>query len=493
MDAHRLEKYKRLKELDIQPYINYFNTNTEIHQILAENKEKTYEIISEEKPVYTVAGRITAHRAHGKVSFLALKDRTGIIQIYVKKGLLPDNDYEVFELSDTGDFVGITGYLFLTKTGELTLLAESFKMLTKTMRDLPEKWHGLKDMEKRHRQRYLDLIANEETRETFLKRSKIVQYLREFFNSKDFVEVETPMMHPVAGGATARPFITHHNTLDMRLYLRIAPELYLKRLVVGGLERVFEINRNFRNEGISIRHNPEFTMVEWYMAYANYHDLMNMIEEYFVQIAEKINGRPVAFYEKDGAMEEIDLKGPWPRYTMEDSLVHVAGVPEACLKDEESIKTLAKEHHIPLDKNWGKGRIVMELFEHLVEEKLIKPAFIVDYPKEVSPLAKSKADNPDITERFEMFIGGIELVNGFNELNDPFDQKERFECQVSAREDGDEEAHMMDNDYITALEYGLPPTAGAGMGVDRFVMMLTGKRNIREVILFPHMRPEETD
>ncbi len=494
MDSHRLQKYGRLKEAGISAYVNYFKDNTDIGAVVKQNADLSHDALLEDKPVYTVAGRIMGVRTFGKTSFMTLKDRTGTIQVYIKKGTIPDDEFELFELIEAGDFIAAKGHLFKTKTGELTINAEHIMLLTKTMRDLPEKWHGLKDMEKRLRQRYLDLIANDDVKETFRKRSLIIQYLREYFISKDFIEVETPMMQAIAGGATAKPFITHHNALDMKLYLRIAPELYLKRLVVGGFERVFEINRNFRNEGVSVRHNPEFTMIEWYMAYADYHDLMDMIEEYFIQISTKINGKAVAYTESDdGTLTEIDLSGPWPRLTMEESLTRYADISADKLTTEESIRKLMAEHGVHADKSWGRGRMIMELFEELVESKLISPTFIIDYPKEVSPLAKSKKDDPDVTERFEMFLGGIELVNGFNELNDPFDQKERFEKQVKAREAGDDEAHMMDNDYITALEYGMPPTAGAGMGIDRFVMMLCGKRNIREVILFPHMRNDQPE
>ncbi len=503
MDSHRLEKLDRLKEAGVAPYVNFFKGNTDLGEISAAHKDDTKEMLHEMKPSYTAAGRIMSMRTFGKVIFLTVKDRTGELQLYIKQDLLTPKEVKVFELCDVGDFIGIDGFLFRTKTGELTMCATSFTLLTKTMRDLPEKWHGLKDIEKRHRQRYVDLIANDGVKETFIKRSRIIRLLREYFVSRGFMEVETPMMQPIAGGATAKPFITHHNALDMNLYLRIAPELYLKRLVVGGLERVFEINRNFRNEGVSVRHNPEFTMLEWYCAYADFHDLMDMIEDYFIKISAEVNGKPAGYLEhpETGELTEIDFTGPWPRLTMEEALIQYAGVKPEDMATAESTRALLKKYRHPAFGEkpapeaaaWGKGRLIMELFELLAESKLIKPTFIINYPKEVSPLAKSSREDPEITERFELFVGGIELVNGFNELNDPADQKERFEKQVKARERGDEEAHMMDNDYITALEYGMPPTAGAGMGVDRFVMMLCGKRNIREVLLFPHMRPEEQE
>ncbi|HCW93080.1 MAG TPA: lysine--tRNA ligase, partial [Flexistipes sinusarabici] len=386
-------------------------------------------------------------------------------------------------------FAGMSGFLFKTKTGELTLFTENYRMLTKALRDLPEKWHGLKDVEKRYRQRYTDLIVNEYVKDIFITRSRIIKGIRDFFNDRDFLEVETPMMQPLAGGATAKPFITHHNALDMQLYLRIAPELYLKRLVIGGLEKVYEINRNFRNEGVSTKHNPEFTMIEWYMAYADYFDMMALTEDLIVSVTTKILGKNSIEY--DGKV--INLQKPWPKLTLEESIEKYANIPQSDLKDYESVKKIAENHNIKVDKSWGRGKIVLEIFEELVEDKLFQPTFIIDYPKEVSPLSKSKADNPDVTERFELFIGGFEMANGFNELNDPIDQKERFEKQVEAKDAGDEEAHLMDKDFLRALEYGLPPTAGEGLGIDRLVMLLTNSKSIREVILFPHMRPEEEE
>lgn len=489
MEEHRLRKLEELKENNIQPYVNSYKVPFSIEEISERFIKADANDLLDKKYAFNTAGRIVASRAFGKASFLKIKDRTGTIQVYVKKGDITEDEYKVFELADVGDFIGVSGWLFKTKTGELTLYAQSFKLLTKSLRDLPEKFHGLKDVEKRYRQRYVDLIVNEDAREIFKKRSSIIKGVRDFFTDLDFMEVETPMMQPVAGGAAAKPFITHHNALDMTLYLRIAPELYLKRLVIGGFERVFEVNRNFRNEGVSTRHNPEFTMIEWYMAYADYHDLMDMIEDMVSSLAVKLYGTAEIEYNE----RVINLAGPWERLTMTDAIEKYTDFTADQLQTREDALAVAEKIGLYIKDGWGKGKIVLEIFEELVEEKLFQPTFIIDYPKEVSPLAKSKKDDPETTERFELFIAGFELANGFNELNDPIDQRERFEKQVQEKQDGDEEAHMMDSDYIRALEYGLPPTAGAGLGIDRLVMLLTNSLSIREVILFPHMRPEETD
>jgi lysyl-tRNA synthetase class 2 len=491
MDEHRLQKLERLSALGISPYINSFKDNTDIDKILAAHSEKSSEELHDEKPECVVAGRIKGVRGFGKIAFVTIKDRTGSIQLYFKADSLSKEDFELLSLCETGDFIAVGGELFRTKTGELTVWVRKFTFLTKALKDLPEKWHGLKDVEKRHRMRYLDLIMNEDSIDAFRKRSFIVQQLREYFYSKGFLETETPMMQPIPGGAAAKPFVTHHNALNLDLYLRVAPELYLKRLVVGGMERVFELNRNFRNEGISVRHNPEFTMVEWYMAYNDYHGLMAMIEDFSSLIARKVNGKAAGYLETGDGPVEISLEPPFARLTLDESLIKYANVAESDLNNKEALKEhLARcgKHCEPV---WGTGKIKMELFEELVEHQLINPTFILGYPKEVSPLAKSSKENLEITERFELFAGGVEIANGFNELNDPVDQKERFAEQVKSRIGGDEEAHRMDLDYINALEYGLPPTAGAGMGIDRFVMLICGKRNIREVILFPLLKPEE--
>jgi lysyl-tRNA synthetase class 2 len=490
MEEHRLAKKKGLEEIGCNPYINYFKSNSDIAEILKEYGSHTHDELDALKPVCTVAGRIIAIRSFGKVSFLTLRDRTGEIQTYVRKGVISDEGFALFSHVEVGDFVAVTGYLFITKTGELTVCSSMLTVLTKALRSLPEKWHGLKDIETRHRMRYLDLIVNRDVADTFKKRSLIIHLLREFFHSKGFLEVETPMMHQIAGGATARPFVTHHKALKIDLFLRIAPELYLKRLVVGGLERVFEINRSFRNEGLSLRHNPEFTMLEWYMAYNDYNGLMDMLEDIFVHVANVTNGKAVGFMETDDGLMEIDLTPPWPRITMTEAVVKYTDIDRNRLSGIASLKVLCEEYGVHTEAEWREGKLISELFEKLVERKLVSPTFITDHPKEISPLAKSKFGEPEITERFELFIGGIELANGFNELNDPIDQKIRFEEQMVAREKGNEEAQMIDYDYINALEYGLPPTAGAGLGIDRFVMLLCGKKSIREVILFPQMRPE---
>jgi len=487
MEAHRLEKLKTIKEMGINPYVSTFKVVSSNIDVVNRYKDTSNDNLLREKYKVTVAGRIMSIRSFGKASFLTISDRSGTIQLYIKKGEVDEKEYIVFQNTDIGDFIGVSGYLFKTKTDELTVFVEKFTLLTKTLRDLPEKFHGLKDIEKRQRQRYLDLIMNEESREVFKTRSSIIREMRNFFINKDFLEVETPMMHPIVGGATAKPFVTYHNTLDMTLYLRIAPELYLKRLVVGGFERVFEINRNFRNEGISTKHNPEFTMIEWYMAYANYHDLMDMTEELILSLAENILHKDTITY----GNYTIDLKRPWPRLTLEDAIEKYTDIKKSELTTYESAKHVAMKKGIEIEEKWGRGKIVLEIFEKLVEDKLINPTFIIDYPKEVSPLAKSNFENPEVTERFELYIAGIEIANGFNELNDPIDQFERFEKQVEAKNSGDEEASMMDKDYIRALEFGLPPTAGEGLGVDRLVMLFTNRQSIREVILFPHLRPEE--
>jgi len=442
----------------------------------------------EDKTSFTVAGRMMAINRFGKSAFIRFNDRTGQLQAYIRKDKVGDPSYTIFKRLDVGDFVKATGTLFQTKTGEWTLLATEIELVCKSTRPLPEKFHGLKDPEKRYRQRYIDLIMNPDVKEIFIKRSRIIQAMRSFFLSREFLEVETPMMQPIPGGAEATPFKTHHNALGMDLYLRIAPELYLKRLVVGGLERVFEINRNFRNEGISTRHNPEFTMVEFYQAYATYAEMMELTEQMFAEIAQTVTGQTTITYQGN----EIELGGKWQRLPLFESLKKIGGVDPAIFDDKEKLLEFAASRGIKVTKTGRLGKVITKLFDALVEPKLIQPTFITGYPAEVSPLSRRSDAQPDLTERFELFIAGREIANGFSELNDPEDQKGRFLQQVEDREAGDDEAHQMDEDYINALEYGMPPTAGEGIGIDRLVMLLTNATSIREVILFPQLKSKET-
>ncbi|MFA5959295.1 MAG: lysine--tRNA ligase [Tatlockia sp.] len=456
---------------------------------LAENLQALYaklskEALADQKIKVSVAGRIVLRRIMGKASFFHIQDVSGRIQVYIRENEMPDV-YEQFKHWDLGDIVGVHGELFLTNTGELTVNAEQVELLTKSLRPLPDKFHGLADQEMRYRKRYVDLIANEETRQTFIVRSKLIKAFREFMDSNQFLEVETPMMHPIPGGAVARPFVTFHNTLDMEMYLRIAPELYLKRLVVGGFERVYEINRNFRNEGLSTRHNPEFTMVEFYQAYADYQDLMHFTEKLFHHLCDSVLGtRQVAFQN-----ELIDFGKPFAQMTVKESILHFNPQinPEA-LESVDSCRALIKSLGFSFQPGDGLGKLHMVLFDETVEAKLFQPTFITAYPLEVSPLARRSDSDSQVTDRFEFFIAGREIANGFSELNDPEDQAERFHKQVAEKEAGDVEAMHFDSDYIEALEYGLPPTAGEGIGIDRLVMLFTNSPSIRDVILFPHMR-----
>jgi len=435
---------------------------------------------------FSVAGRMMAINRFGKSAFIRFKDRTGLMQAYIRKDKVGDQAYDLFKRLDVGDFVQTTGNLFRTKTGEWTILAETIDLVCKSTRPLPEKFHGLKDPEKRYRQRYIDLIMNPDVQDIFIKRSQTIQALRSFFLSRDFLEVETPMMQPIPGGAEATPFRTHHNALGMDLYLRIAPELYLKRLVVGGFERVFEINRNFRNEGVSTQHNPEFTTVEFYQAYATYEDLMDLTEQMFAQIADTVAGSSTVVYQG----QSIELGGSWKRISLFDALDQIGGVDPSLFADKGRLLEFAAAQGITVTKTGRLGKVITKLFDALVEPKLIQPTFITGYPAEVSPLSRRSDHHPELTERFELFIAGREIANGFSELNDPEDQRGRFMQQVEDRKAGDDEAHFMDDDYIEALEYGMPPTAGQGIGIDRLVMLLTDAPSIREVILFPHMKPK---
>jgi len=480
----RANKAKKLKELGANLYPAGCQADITVSEAVKKFGHMDSEALAGQTQAASLAGRIVALRNFGKASFIHIQDRTGRIQSYIRKDKVSEANFETFKLMDIGDFIGIKGTFFRTRTGELTLLAEDLILVTKALRPLPEKWHGLTDVETRYRQRYVDLIVNREVRDVFVKRSRIIQTVRDFFSQKDFLEVETPMMQPIPGGATAKPFKTYHNALGMDLYLRVAPELYLKRLVVGGLERVFEINRNFRNEGISIKHNPEFTMLEFYMAYATYEDLMALNEELFIEVLHRNCGGSIIEYQG----ETIDFTPPWSRITFFDALADMGGVREAVLHDRKSAADFAMECQFSPTERDSHGQILAKIFDHLVEPKLIKPTFIMGYPTEVSPLSRRNDENPNITDRFELFIGGREIANGFTELNDPVDQRERFERQVALREAGDEEALFMDEDYLRALEYGMPPTAGEGIGIDRVVMLLTDSPSIRDVILFPQMR-----
>jgi len=489
--VQRRKKADELAELNVPLYANDFKPTHHIAEVLSSASAKEVASDIEDGPNiranFQVAGRIMALRKFGKASFLHIQDDSGRIQIYVKKEVVGEESYSQFKKWDIGDIVGFKGKLFKTKTGELTIQADTTKLITKSLRPLPEKWHGLTDVEMRYRQRYVDLIVNPEVRETFRKRIEIIRLLREFLSNRGYLEVETPMMQAVPGGATAKPFKTHHKALDMDLYLRIAPELYLKRLLVGGFEKVFEINRSFRNEGLSTRHNPEFTMLEFYQAYATYNDLMDLTEEMLSWLTEEVNGSMEVTYQG----QVVDLSPPWKRYTIDEALIEVGGIEPSILDDPEALLKLAKEKGIGLEPQAGPGKAKMELFELLVEEKLINPTFVTAYPTEVSPLARRNEQNPQVTDRFELFITGREIANAFSELNDPVDQKKRFETQI-AEGGADEEIHpVLDEDYIRALEYGLPAAAGEGIGIDRLVMLLTDSPSIRDVIIFPHLKAEK--
>ena len=478
----RREKARGLADQNIELYPNDFEVShrvdgvrEHIHQ-LKEGEEST--------AVFAMAGRIMALRGFGKAAFIHFRDYTGQLQAYIKRDEIGREQYALFKQIDVGDFIGIKGSVFQTKTGEWTLFAKEIRLLCKAIRPLPEKFHGLRDPEKRYRQRYLDLLMNPNVRDVFIKRARIIESFRNFLLERSFLEVETPMMQPVPGGAEATPFKTFHDALGMELFLRIAPELYLKRLVVGGFERVFEINRSFRNEGISSRHNPEFTMLEFYQAYATHEDLMSLTEEMFRFVTQRVLGETHFTYQGNA----IDMTGPWRRLTLKDALSELGGIEPSMWNDRQRLLDFAKSEGVEIKKARRAGNILMKLFDVLVEPKLIEPTFVVGYPVEISPLARRSSEEPDMTERFELFIGGREIANGFSELNDPSDQKRRFLDQVANREDGDQEAHHMDEDYVVALEYGMPSTAGEGVGIDRFVMLLTDSASIREVILFPQLR-----
>ena len=487
LEANRIQKLKQIQELGYEPYPTFYRYTHSPAQVAKEFSSKSAEELEHEKQKVRVAGRILTNRPFGKAGFMTLSDGEGQIQAYAKKDLLAERDFQLYKHLDIGDFIGVEGTMFRTKTGELTVLASELTFLAKCFLPLPEKWHGLTDIELRYRRRYVDLIVNREVRDVFVKRSLIVRELRHFLDDMGYLEVETPILHPIAGGALAKPFRTHHNALDMTLYLRIAPELYLKRLIVGGLNRVYDMNRIFRNEGISTRHNPEFTMLEFYQAYSNYIDLMDLTETMLTGIAEKVAGSRIISYDE----HQIDFN-KWTRLSMKEAIVKFCPekVEEDALKDRATIERLLKQLHADFDPRMPAGNLMGILFETVAEEHLIQPTFIYDYPIELSPLSKVKAGDPSLVERFELYIGGMEIANGYSELNDPMDQRDRFLSQLQARERGDEEAHQMDEDYIRALSYAMPPTAGEGIGVDRLTMLLTNSTSIRDVILFPHLRAE---
>jgi lysyl-tRNA synthetase class 2 len=482
----RRAKLDEFRGEGINPYANDFAVTATTGDVVAAHGEQDGAALENINHHYSLAGRIMARRDFGKAAFIQLQDRNGRLQVFVRRDNVGEEAYQLFRKLDIGDIVGVSGKPFRTKTNELSLRADTIRLLTKSLQPLPEKWHGLTDVEMRYRQRYLDLIVNPDVQAVFKKRSQIVSLIRDFMVKNEFLEVETPMMQPVAGGATARPFVTHHNTLKMDLFLRIAPELYLKRLVVGGFERVFEINRNFRNEGISIQHNPEFTMMEFYQAYATYEDLMDFTEKLICHVAEQVVGSLKFPY----GGREVDLTAPWDRLTVKEAIVKYGEIEPAVLEDKAQCLAYAKSLGLDFDDTIGYGKLLTEIFDEVAEPKLWNPTFITQYPTEVSPLSRKNDSNPEVVDRFELFVVGRELANAFSELNDPIDQKERFAKQLLEKEAGDEEAHAMDEDYIRALEYGLPPTAGEGIGIDRLVMLLTDAPSIREVILFPQLRPE---
>ena len=476
----RIDKMHKIEEHGWKPFGYRFLYTHRAADIAAQFDE-----LSEKETEVKMAGRIMAIRGHGKTCFMDMQDKTGRIQVYVRKDVIGEENYALIKLMDIGDTVGITGTAFRTHMGELSIKANSVEMLSKSLRPLPEKWHGLKDVETRYRQRYVDLIVNPEVRDTFVKRSQIIRSVREVLDSHDFLEVETPILNTIAGGAAARPFISYHNALDMQVYMRIAPELYLKRLIVGGMDRVYEMGRVFRNEGIDNRHNPEFTSVEIYQAFADYRDMMDLTEEVVVKTAEKVLSTTTINYEGT----TIELASPWKRMSMIEAVKEYSGKDFTDVTDLEEARAIAKELNVAIEPSFGIGKIINACFEEYVEDKLIQPTFITGHPKEISPLAKSNPENPEITDRFEAYIYGREICNGFTELNDPIDQKERFLKQVEERANGDEEANMMDEDFVNALEYGLPPTGGLGIGIDRLVMFLTNSSTIRDVLFFPTMKP----
>jgi len=494
MDELNEQRQQRLKKLDllrqagVAPYGTRFEVKDRAGRLLTLHGEKSKETLEQEKIPCTLAGRVVALRRFGKAGFAVLQDGSDRLQVYLKKDLLSEQAYTVVEQLDLGDWIGVTGTLFRTKTNEFTVEVHHLTFLSKALRPLPEKWHGLTDVETRYRQRYVDLIANPQVHQIFATRSRIIAGIRSFLIERGFLEVETPMMHPIPGGAAAKPFVTHHNALGVDLYLRIAPELYLKRLIVGGFPRVFEINRNFRNEGISTIHNPEFTMLEFYMSYADYQDLITLTEELISSLAQQVLGKTVIHYQG----KEIVLTPPWRRWSYHQAIMEVNRLDPSVLRDRDKALTAAKQLNVHVDSKSTLFTILNEIFEETVEPNLQQPTFITDYPIEISPLARRKDADPTLTDRFELYIAGREIANAFSELNDPLDQRERFEGQAAQREAGDEEAHLVDEDFLRALEFGMPPTAGEGIGIDRLIMLLTDQASIRDVVLFPQLRPEKS-
>ncbi|WP_078414584.1 lysine--tRNA ligase [Priestia abyssalis] len=480
----RREKMQKLREQGMDPFGKRFERTHTSQELFASYDGLSKEELEEKKIEVTLAGRIMTKRGKGKAGFAHIQDLTGQIQLYVRQDSVGEEAYDIFNTADIGDIVGVKGTLFKTKVGELSIKVSEFTLLTKALRPLPDKFHGLKDVEQRYRQRYLDLITNPESKSTFITRSLIIQSMRRYLDSHGYLEVETPMMHSIAGGASARPFITHHNALDMTLYMRIAIELHLKRLIVGGLEKVYEIGRVFRNEGVSTRHNPEFTMIELYEAYADYNDIMSLTENLIAHIAQEVLGTTKVQYGE----HEVDLTPQWTRLHMVEAVKQYTGVDFWKEMTDEEARALAKEHGVEVAEHMQFGHILNEFFEQKVEDKLIQPTFIYGHPVEISPLAKKNDEDSRFTDRFELFIVGREHANAFTELNDPIDQRERFEAQLKEKEQGNDEAHEMDNDFIEALEYGMPPTGGLGIGIDRLVMLLTNAPSIRDVLLFPQMR-----
>jgi lysyl-tRNA synthetase, class II len=494
MDELNEQRQQRMKKLDllraagVAPYGTRFEVKDRAGDLLTLHGEKSKETLEQDKIPCTLAGRVVALRRFGKAGFAVLQDGSNRLQVYLKKDLLSEQAYTVVEQLDLGDWIGVSGTLFRTKTNEFTVEVHHLTFLSKALRPLPEKWHGLTDVETRYRQRYVDLIANPEVHEIFAARSRIIAGIRSFLIERGFLEVETPMMHPIPGGAAAKPFVTHHNALGVDLYLRIAPELYLKRLIVGGFPRVFEINRNFRNEGISTIHNPEFTMLEFYMSYADYQDLIALTEELISGLAQQTLGKTVIQYQG----KEIILTPPWRRWSYHQAILEVNHLDASVLHDRDKALAAAKQLNVHVDPKSTLFAILNEIFEETVEPNLQQPTFITDYPIEISPLARRKDADPTLTDRFELYIAGREIANAFSELNDPLDQRDRFEGQAAQREAGDEEAHLVDEDFLRALEFGMPPTAGEGIGIDRLIMLLTDQASIRDVVLFPQLRPEKS-